>query len=216
MTRDRRFKALIRRRMRATGENYTAARLALESESSPLRTVVPDGPSPDTRKGNAAVSSTRDNAVVQTPPTGAVPVLSVGDLDQAVAFYDRLGFKVASRHPDYLILERFGAELHLSHWPGHDPKATDGMAYLRVTEVQHLYESLRDSLAADGLLVLNPPGPLTPEVQAELDRRDAADRPHNRLHEIHDTPYGLREFSVIDPAGNLLRIGEPVAVDSEE
>jgi hypothetical protein len=28
-----------------------------------------------------------------------------------------------------------------------------------------------------------------------------------RLHPIRDTPWGMREFSVVDPSGNLIRIG---------
>lgn len=142
--------------------------------------------------------------------TGAVPVLSVGDLEAAEAFYARLGFVVAAHFPDYLILDRAGTELHLRFWAEHDPMTTDGTAYLRVEEVDDLYTALRDSLAADHLLVVNPAGPLTPKVRAELDRRQAAGMPHHRLHEIGDTDYGTREFAVVDAAGNLLRIGGPV------
>lgn len=142
------------------------------------------------------------------PASVAVPILSVGDLEEAAAFYARLGFVVRARHPGYLILDRAGAELHLSGHEGHDPKTTDGMAYLRVHDIEAVYESLRTGLAADGLLVLNPPGTLTAEVRAELARREAAGVPCIRVHELHDTEYGMREFAVVDPAGNLLRVGE--------
>jgi hypothetical protein len=29
-----------------------------------------------------------------------------------------------------------------------------------------------------------------------------------RLHEIEDKPWGMREFTVVDPAGNAVRVGE--------
>lgn len=137
-------------------------------------------------------------------------MLSVGDLEAAEAFYARLGFVVRTRFPEYLILDRSGAEIHLSLWPEHDPKTTDGMVYLRVEAVDALYDQFREGLAADGLVIVNPPGPLTADVRAEIERRDAAGVPHHRLHELDDTPYGMREFAVVDPAGNLLRIGRPI------
>jgi len=45
--------------------------------------------------------------------TSAVPILPARDMDEAVAFYGRLGFRLVGRHPDYALLKRESAELHL-------------------------------------------------------------------------------------------------------
>ena len=214
MTRQRRFKARIRERMGETGERYTAARAAIEAVAE-----EPDATDDRPTKGDTlTMNDTRtrdesdesDESGIPTPPEPerAVPILSVRDLEEAEAFYARLGFAAQSRYDGYLILDRSGVELHLSHWEEHDPKTTDGMAYIRVADAQAVYEALRDGLAADGLLYLAPASGLTPELTDELERREEAGEQLIRLHEIEDKPYGVREFAVVDPSGNLLRLGQ--------
>jgi hypothetical protein len=44
VTRDRDFKQVVRARMAQTGENYTAARAALEQQQAPSRVATPQGP----------------------------------------------------------------------------------------------------------------------------------------------------------------------------
>jgi catechol 2,3-dioxygenase-like lactoylglutathione lyase family enzyme len=139
----------------------------------------------------------------------AVPILTVLDLDEAAQFYARLGFGVQSRYHDYLILRRRpSTELHLSRFPDHDPHVTAGGIYLRVTDPQSLYDSLRAELARDGVLYLAPAAGLTPRLTADLRAKAAADERVVRLHEIEDKPWGMREFTVVDPAGNSVRVGQ--------
>lgn len=139
----------------------------------------------------------------------AVPILTVLDLDEAAGFYARLGFAVESRYDDYLILHRKpSTELHLSRFPDHDPHATAGSIYLRVTDPQALHDSLRAELGHDGVLFPAPASGLTPALTAELRARLAAGEGLVRLHEIEDKPWGMREFTVVDPAGNAVRVGQ--------
>jgi catechol 2,3-dioxygenase-like lactoylglutathione lyase family enzyme len=139
----------------------------------------------------------------------AVPILTVGDLDEAVAFYALLGFRVESRYDGYVIMRRTPTtELHLSLFPEHDPHVTAGSIYLRVTDPQALYDSLHAELARQGVLYPAPASGLTPELTAELRAREARGERPVRLHEIEDKPWGMREFAVIDPAGNGVRVGQ--------
>ena len=109
--------------------------------------------------------------------TAAVPILPARDIDEAVAFYGRLGFRPVGRHPDYALLMREAAELHL--WLCDDTRLAENTAcYLRVADVGALHGELR---------------------AAALDRISA---PEAR-------PWGMTEFYVWDPSGNLLRFGQP-------
>ncbi len=112
------------------------------------------------------------------------PILPSRDLDATRAFWDRLGFRDAGeRHDDYLILARDGVELHFFRWPDHDPSQCYVGAYLRV--------SGPDALDTEwGALNLSETG-------------------IPRLIRVEDKPWGMRELAVIDPNGNLIRVGAP-------
>jgi hypothetical protein len=60
------------------------------------------------------------------------------------------------RADDYLILRRRPTtELHLSRSPDRDPHRTAGSIYLRVTDTQPVYDSVRAALAREGALYLS-------------------------------------------------------------
>lgn len=143
----------------------------------------------------------------------AIPVLTVLDLDEAIRFYARLGFEVLHRYDGYLVIGRGDLEIHLAHWEDHDPARTAGVVYLRVTDAQTIYDDLRSGLDRDGNLYLVPASGTTAERSAELARRVASGTPTVRLHEIEDKPWGLRQFSVIDPSGNAVRIGHRISTE---
>ena len=44
----------------------------------------------------------------------AIPVMVCGDVEESAAFYGRLGFTAARPNETYVILERGGAEIHLT------------------------------------------------------------------------------------------------------
>ena len=114
----------------------------------------------------------------------AIPVLPSRDLDETVAFWGLLGFELVfeQEQPDpYAILAWRDAELHFHGRPGGDP-ATDGArCYLRVPDADVVHRSWSTlGLAAAGI---------------------------PRLSAIVDQPWGMREFEVVDPNGNLVRVG---------
>ncbi|MFI7385147.1 bleomycin resistance protein [Streptomyces sp. NPDC049813] len=126
----------------------------------------------------------------RTPLTGRLaPIMPGRDLAATVSFYARLGFAAGDHHPDdgYLILVRDEAELHFFHAPDTDPLTTAHAVYLRLDGGAHVVDALHAEWLATGL------------------SEDPYATP--RLVEPDDTVYGMREFALVDPDGNLLRIG---------
>lgn len=125
--------------------------------------------------------------------TRVVPILRVSDAARAEAFYaDRLGFAVDFRYaagpggPVYLGLSLDGQPLHLSTFSG--DSAPGAAVYVYVDDVDALVRRVR----AAGL---STPG--RPESPVEDGPVDQA--------------WGMREFYVRDPDGNVLRFGSPLA-----
>jgi uncharacterized glyoxalase superfamily protein PhnB len=114
------------------------------------------------------------------------PILTVRNVDVALAHYRRLGFEgTVYKQPEqdgseYGFLSRGAVTLHLAQVESLDPKRTTSACYLYVSDADTLYATWQ---AADV---------------------------GGRLTTPADTPYGLREFAHIDPDGNLLRIGSPL------
>ncbi|UFU04432.1 VOC family protein [Ruania suaedae] len=124
-----------------------------------------------------------------TPPAErSVPVLPARSVAELMAFYAPLGFTARADPPPnsgYAIIGRGGIELHLHHSPDVDPLRTASSCYLYVTGA--------DALFAEWKAV----GVVTDPVTG------------SRLAPPQDTAYGMREFALVDPSGNLLRIGSP-------
>jgi catechol 2,3-dioxygenase-like lactoylglutathione lyase family enzyme len=109
-----------------------------------------------------------------------IPVLPTLDLDETIAFYGRLGFKVWSRHEgDYAILAWETHELHFFLMGQLQPSESFFGCYWRVEDAESLY--------------------------AEY---SALSLPN--LHPIEEKPWGMKEFAFIDPHGNLIRIGQEI------
>jgi len=116
----------------------------------------------------------------------AVPVLPSRDLTETLDFYRRLGFDNRGAPPDaygYCIIGRGTIELHFWHQPDVDPMTSAAGCYVRVVDADALHSSWEAVGVPDD------------EVTG------------SRLLPPDDTEYGLREFALVDPSGNLLRIG---------
>jgi hypothetical protein len=114
-----------------------------------------------------------------------VPVLPATDIEQGAQFYGRLGFVEDGRAADYLsLVHPLGIELHLhleGRW-GVGGSAHSGAAYIRF------------DTAAEARL---------------LHDAWAAANPGLAVSDLHETPYGLLEFMVVDPFGNTISVGGP-------
>lgn len=112
-----------------------------------------------------------------------IPILPSRDFDETSAFWALLGFEEGGRWPEsYLILlHRAGIELHFFHSKHLRARSNDHGAYVRFSTAQAV-----DDLHAGWAAV-------------ELG--------DGRITTPEDMDYGLREFAVLDPMRNLLRVG---------
>ena len=112
-----------------------------------------------------------------------IPILAARDIGETVAFYERLGFEVLR------LYDSFGPPYLL----------------LRRDDVElHFVHSPEvDPAESSGGCYLR-----LADAQAVYDDWEPLAVPG--MHPPLDTPWGMREFFVVDPSGNLLRIGTPL------
>lgn len=115
------------------------------------------------------------------PREGPEPILPARDLSQTRQFYESLGFRAGYSDDRYDILRRGNLVVHLERHDDLVPAANHTSCYWRVSNADALHEEF----AAPGL-----PSEGVPY-----------------LTEPVDEPWGMREFRLKDPAGNLIRIG---------
>ena len=112
---------------------------------------------------------------------GPEPILPVHDMARTRAFYESLGFTAGFKDDVYEILRRGNLVVHLEHRDDFRPESNETSCYWRVPDADTLYREF----AALGL-----PSEGAPRITAPSDE-----------------PWGMREFTLKDPAGNLIRIG---------
>lgn len=120
-------------------------------------------------------------------PGIAIPILPARNLAEMRQFYERLGFTAAGWWPNefggYAILVRRNLTMHFFSYPELSPADNYGQCYWRVVDPDGLY--------------------------SEVTRADLTAWPTARVMPIEDKPWGTREFAMVDPSGNLIRIGKP-------
>lgn len=101
---------------------------------------------------------------------------------KTLEFYvDQLGFSLfgADSYDGYLMVQKDVIQLHFFEFKALDPKENYGQIYIRTNAIELLYQSLLDHK-----VVIHPNGHLSTK------------------------PWGLKEFSILDPDNNLLTFGE--------
>ena len=118
------------------------------------------------------------------------PIFPVRNLEETRAFYQKLGF-VAWFGPDdrwqYEIVSRGHLVMHFFLETGLIPSANDTSCYWRVKDADRFHERCA---------ALNLPSEGIPRVTAPIDE-----------------PWGMREFTLVDPSGNRVRIGHDLDAD---
>ena len=116
----------------------------------------------------------------------AIPILPSKDLSETRAFFEALGFHAAGWWPDfgYASLVRGDITVHFTSFDELTPADNYAQCYWRVKD-------------PDGL-------------HTEFTKAGLPTRGIPRLDDIGDKPWGMREFAVVDPSGNLIRIGRAI------
>src|SRR4051794_2990084 len=108
------------------------------------------------------------------PRQGPEPILPAQDLSRTRVFYESLGFTSGYHNDDYDILRRGNLVVHLERRADLVPATNQTSCYWRVRDADALYgEFAALGLPADGVPSLSEP---------------------------FDEPWGMREFTLKDPA----------------
>ncbi|PTX57397.1 putative lactoylglutathione lyase [Litoreibacter ponti] len=111
-------------------------------------------------------------------------ILPVRDLDVTAEFYTKLGFKETGRWTGsgYLIMVMDTVEVHFAHNPENDPATSQCAIYIRTDDVDTLSAHIETlGIPAEGF---------------------------PRFKPAEDKSWEMRELHLLDPDGNLLRIGQ--------
>ena len=113
-----------------------------------------------------------------------IPILASRDVEETAAFYRRLGFDLLARYDEF------------------------GPTYLLLrrddVELHFVHSPEVDPSESSGGCYLR-----LDDAQAVYDEWAPLALPE--IHPPRDTPWGMREFFLVDPSGNLIRIGTRVA-----
>ena len=113
----------------------------------------------------------------------AIPILPSRSVNDTLTFFRRLGFEGKIHgNGDYAILTLGSVEIHFFTHHELRPAESCGMCYIRVSNVEAIYREF---------------------ALAELPRKGIP-----RQDGLDDKPWGMREFAIVDPDGNLIRIGQ--------
>jgi catechol 2,3-dioxygenase-like lactoylglutathione lyase family enzyme len=121
----------------------------------------------------------------------AEPILPARDLEETRAFYQKLGFRAwwKGRGPwPYEIVSRGHLVVHFFAESGLVPGDNETSCYWRVKDADEFYQEF----AALGL-----PSEGIPRLTSPLNQ-----------------PWGMREFTLVDPSGNVVRVGHDLDADA--
>jgi hypothetical protein len=132
--------------------------------------------------------------VSNLPAERMIPLLPCRSIDDQLPFYESLGFEVTYRQkaPNvYASVQRGLIELHFFVLKGYEPADSYSTCYVLHSDINGLYADFRASL------------------KAALGRVPTRGIP--RIGALRDMSYGVRQFLLTDPGGNIIRIGQPLA-----
>src|ERR1017187_845778 len=114
----------------------------------------------------------------------AIPMLPSRSVSDTLAFCRRLGLdgKILGDRDSYAILTRGTVELHFFTHSELRPAESCAGCYVRVLDVKEVYQAF---------------------ALAQLPEKGIP-----RMDVLEDKPWRMREFAIVDPDGNLLRIGQ--------
>ncbi|MGW7272150.1 bleomycin resistance protein [Streptomyces sp. NPDC054864] len=123
-----------------------------------------------------------------------IPLFPCHELDETLDFYKAIGFEVTFHQKSpyqYGVVERGDMQFQFFRMKGYDPKASISACYVITDDVDTLHASFRAGL------------------KQTLGRIPTRGLP--RIGALKDMSYGVRQFLMTDPAGNNVRVGQPIA-----
>ena len=112
--------------------------------------------------------------------TAIHPKLPMRNKTITKAFYiNLLGLQNIGDYDSYLMVYKDDIEIHFFEFKDLEPKENYGQVYIRVDNIDNLYQTLLDNKVE-----IHPNGPLETK------------------------PWGQKEFSILDPDSNLLTFGQ--------
>jgi catechol 2,3-dioxygenase-like lactoylglutathione lyase family enzyme len=114
----------------------------------------------------------------------AIPILPCRSVSDTVEFYRRLGFdgKIWGEPHFYAAITRDGVEIHFFTDAALDPAKSSSGCYIRVRDVDSICKAFSAvQLPSKGI---------------------------PRIDNVANKPWGMREFAIVDPDGNLIRVGQ--------
>lgn len=122
----------------------------------------------------------------------AIPLLPANSINETEKFYTALGFKVTYKQKspnNFISMNLEGIELQFFGLKDLKPENNFSTCYLIVTDIDKKYENFRNGLKKlYGKHLVNG---------------------FPRINSLKDMPtYGVRQFIVVDPTGNYIRIGQ--------
>ena len=119
-------------------------------------------------------------------------------MDDQLAFYEAIGFEVTYRQKSpnvFAAVRRGPIELQFFTMKGYEPANSYSTCYVLTADVDRLYADFRDGL------------------KRAFGRVPSRGIP--RIGALNDMSYGVRQFVMTDPGGNMIRIGQPLTSAAE-
>lgn len=124
----------------------------------------------------------------------AIPLLPCTSINETENFYKALGAVVTYKQKipnNYIAFRLNELEIHFFALKQLAPASNYSTCYLIVKEIDHFYATCRA-----GLKALYNKVPL---------------KGYPRINPLKDIPvYGVRQFLIVDPSGNYIRVGQPI------
>ncbi len=124
-----------------------------------------------------------------------IPILPCKSIDATLAFYVALGFTITyqqAKPNNYGCVQRGAIELHFFSMRDYEPENSYSSCYVRVTDVDTLYQEF------------------VARLRQTYGRLPSAGIP--RVIPLKNKSGNRREFILIDPGGNWIRIGQVIEV----
>ncbi|UII29902.1 VOC family protein [Fulvivirga ulvae] len=127
-------------------------------------------------------------------PEFAIPMLPSSSISETLQFYEAMGSTITYQQKapnNYIGLKLKGIEIHFFGLKQLKPESNFSSCYLRVNDVDKLYNDCRAGLK---------------QQYGKIPLKGIP-----RINPIKDIPtYGVRQFVIVDPSGNYIRIGEKI------